>query len=222
MIKLIPKSIFNRKIISLLLVLCCILQSCNEDAENIDDCNVIDYREGTQFTSSESSKEIILDINSDNIDDFKIFATAKAGDEGDSIFFGIEPLNQSELIVFKTTNIAVSFIQDFILEEFDHEQYEWSGDLSYLGINYATPYRTFHKGQWASTYENRRAAAVRLTVGNNIYYGWIRIITKLPDSDLGRLDELIIDDYAIQTLPNEDIMTGSKGLSCNGNVWITD
>ena len=202
---------------SILIIKVILLQACSQESE---DCNVLKYFKVIQTTST-IAEDLKVDVNEDGENDFRIFVINKAGNEGDSIIFGIEPLNASEIAVFEGGKIAASFIQELIFEEFNESpvKYEWSNRTCYLGATYETTHKTLHQGYWAQSSNNRASVGIRLYINKQVHYAWIRIETEVP-GELYSEDQLTVYDYGFHTIANEDILSGSKSFGCDDNWWL--
>lgn len=121
--------------------------------------------------SNTTPEYLYLDINHDKTDDFRlqyyIFQTPSMG----NTHLSLEPLNNNEFAFAGTDSIMVDTIPvNFTIDK----NLKWSGRKGtlYSSIWGSIPPGSYSQGLWMGV--NDKVAGVRVFVGNDIVYGWIR------------------------------------------------
>lgn len=150
--------------------------------------------------SGVTGSQYFLDLNNDNIDDFRIYH-----DSSDNLF--IEPLNSSNEVL--GSGSASGYAYPYALSAADNIQAvpssgTWFNNgysTGYLSLNYGSS-GTF--GNWINVTD--KYLGLRFVVGANTYYGWAR----LDVNSSGNIWS--VKDYAYEDVSGVSILAGATGI----------
>ena len=160
-----------------------------------------------------------LDLNKDSLTDFEFLATlssseCRSGAEGERlgifIRLSVTPENGNSAVMTSAPNVAFAF--DLDSSATIGPDSSWVNTTAVLleGAEISNCNAiTGHAGYWLNVSD--KYLGLKFTAANNTYYGWARLSsTYLPGATpyfiIG--GELIIKDYAYNSVPNQPILAG--------------
>lgn len=152
--------------------------------------------------SGVTGSQYFLDLNNDNIDDFRIYH-----DGGANLF--IQPLNSSNEVLGlgSVLSYASGFAYPYALSSGDSIQAAPTSG-SWFNNGYSTGYQSLNYGSgsfgnWVSVTD--KYLGLRFVVGANTYYGWARLDVNADGSVWS------VKDYAYENVAGTSILAGAAG-----------
>lgn len=150
----------------------------------------------------------LLDLNGDSVTDYEI--------SNDGVFSGATPGTTARVYTSNSSSIlglnaGGNYNYPFALSEgapIDDTQATWITNANYQTLNWQGC--AYTNSQWCDGQVDKYLG-LRITIGADKYYGWVRM--DIP----GDASSITIKDYAINTVANEGLTAGQGALGVADN-----
>jgi hypothetical protein len=160
-----------------------------------------------------------LDLNNDGIPDFEfrrsLFSSecrsrAEGAKLGIYIHLSVTPVSQSDAIMTSAQNVALALNVDSAATIGPDSLWATTAEVLLEGAEMSDCNSIIgHAGYWLNVSE--KYLGLKFTAGNNTYYGWARLSSTYSLGSVSYLivgGQLILKDYAYNTIPNQPILAG--------------
>ncbi len=173
-------------------------------------------------TFSNNGQFYDLDLNNDLTNDFRITITTGGGGPGSTFtYIKATPLNSNSVVFSQNFGASAKLASAMSASSNIGAGNQWAnGNAIYLGDYTKVGTFTTSNGAWGN--QSDKYLGLKLKVGANTYYGWIRM-------DVGnKYGSFTVKDYAYENTNNTTIKAGDMGATAMdrlhgvGISWLID
>ncbi|MES2829628.1 MAG: hypothetical protein V4687_15815 [Bacteroidota bacterium] len=158
------------------------------------------------------NKNVFLDVDADGMSDFSFFGVLIYHDNRPNLYLAVTPKTSkgSRVLVKTGEEFLINGLwsapleKDVVIQEASPSDYSWTGPQvkGYIVASSKTAASDEYYGLWIGKAD--KYLGIKFKLNNKYHYGWVRI------SHTKSTDELMISDYAYNTIPEQGIAAGQN------------